>query len=276
MHSGVVTTPFRTPTLPPATHTNTWLVGEGRFSVVDPASPYDDEHEQLVALIQARLSRGEHVERLVLTHHHHDHVSGAVRLQQALQAIGHTVPIAAHRLTAELLQREMTVDVLIEDGELLQCGDTHIRALHTPGHAPGHLVFHNEQHGWMIAGDMVAGIGTILLHPSEGDLGQYIDSLHRMSERSPTVLLPSHGPDLTEPKALLGMYVAHRHMRTQQVRESLEQHGTQTAAEIAARVYAELDPRFLPIAALQLTTHLMWMHEHGLAAPDKEQMWRRA
>jgi hypothetical protein len=36
---GVARVAVRTPTLPPATHTNTWVLGEGDLTVVDPLPP---------------------------------------------------------------------------------------------------------------------------------------------------------------------------------------------------------------------------------------------
>src|SRR5688572_17465966 len=93
---GVSVVHVRTPTLPPATHTNSWILGEGELTVVDPASPYDDEQARLFAELEREIARGRRVRRLFLTHHHHDHVSGATDLQERLRARGHEVPIAAH------------------------------------------------------------------------------------------------------------------------------------------------------------------------------------
>src|SRR5688572_26981290 len=83
----------RTPTLPPATHTNSWVYGEQEWTVVDPASPYEDEQLRLFHELEAGIAEGRTVRRLFLTHHHLDHVSGAVDLQRRLREIGHDVPI---------------------------------------------------------------------------------------------------------------------------------------------------------------------------------------
>lgn len=275
MHAGLQTVPFRTPTLPPATHTNTWIVGDGDLTVIDPASPWEDEQERLLELLLERMDAGERVERLVLTHHHHDHVSGAVRLQADLAEHGVQAPILAHPVTAELLRDEVPVDGTLHGEATVTWGGRRLHLMHTPGHAAGHLVFHDLDAGWMIAGDMVAGIGTILLHPDEGDLQHYLDSLAAMKAAAPRVLLPSHGPDLTRPTALLDMYVAHRHMRTQQIGDALARHGDLTAAEIVPHVYAELETKYHRIAALQIRTHLAWMADHGLAEAVEEGRWRR-
>jgi hypothetical protein len=48
---------LRTPTLPPATHTNVYLVGTGEFVLVEPASPYPDEIARVAAWVQAERDR---------------------------------------------------------------------------------------------------------------------------------------------------------------------------------------------------------------------------
>lgn len=273
MLSGVQIVPTRTPTLPPATHTNTWIVGQDRLTVIDPPSPWPEEQRLLHEAIEDRLMLGETVERILLTHHHHDHVSGVRALKHAL---GGEVPVLAHRQTAELLHGIVAVDGWIDDQQVLGAGGRSLKALHTPGHAPGHLVFLDLEQRWMIAGDMVAGIGTILLHPDEGDLGEYLHSLERMKSESPSALLPSHGPTLHDPRSLLSMYVAHRHLRSDQARDALRTHGALTPTELVPFVYGELDPRFTGFAALQLRTHLRWMKEHGLARPSDQGRWEAA
>src|ERR1700761_7387308 len=123
--------PLRTPTLPPATHTNCYLIGAGAsVIVIHPASPYDDEQARLDDFVQAHNLRPSEI---VLTHHHVDHVSGATAL-----AARHGIGVAAHAETAKRLRGRVTVDRLLDEGDELPGG---LRAVHTPGHAPGHLCF---------------------------------------------------------------------------------------------------------------------------------------
>lgn len=258
---GIARVAVRTPTLPPATHTNTYLAGTGRWTVFDPASPYDDEQARMWGLLRA--GHGQ-VERIVLTHHHVDHVSGAEALRGQLAGVGQRVPIAAHRVTADLVAGDIQVDEVLEDDDVLTCAEVKLRCVFTPGHAPGHLVFHDEASGAVIAGDMVAGVGTILIDPMEGDLGHYLASLAKMQRLSPSVLLPSHGPALTEARALLGFYVAHRHQRTAQIHRALQRMGAATPMDLAAVVYKELPPQFLAFGAVQVLAHLNWMVDEGM------------
>lgn len=269
--NGAAVVQVRTPTLPPATHTNAWVLGEGdALTVVDPASPYEDERARLFAELRAAIADGREVRRLFLTHHHQDHVSGAVDLRDRLGAAGHAVPIAAHPVTAELVRGSIAVDELVHDGDVL---DGTLVAHHTPGHAPGHLVLHHQLHGWVVAGDMVAGIGTIVLDPDEGDLQQYLDSLERVRALAPTALLPAHGPVLPHADAVISFYVAHRHQRTDQIRVAVERLGRCTPIEIAPVVYPELPEPMRLVAAAQITTHLRWMSDHGLVDRDSAGRW---
>lgn len=269
--------PVRTPTLPPATHTNTWVIGEGELTVVDPASPWDDEQQRLLAALEARIAGGERVVRIVLTHHHADHVGGAVALRAQLGARGVAVPIAAHAATIERLRR-MHIDETLAHGDELEAGGRRLVVRFTPGHAPGHVALHDPDSGAVVAGDMVAGVGTILVEPEDGDLGEYLASLEQLRSLAPSVLLPAHGPALRHPDAVLSFYIAHRHQRTEQLRQALERAGRATPLELAASVYGDQVPRdVLPIAARQVVSHLRWMASHGLArAVDAEGRWAHA
>lgn len=267
---GVARVAVRSPTLPPATHTNCYLVGHTALTVIDPASPWEDEQELLVRSIVAS---GLPVERILLTHHHVDHVSGASALQARLAAEGVAVPIAAHPVTAELLRGQIAVQELLHDGQVLACGGVELRCVHTPGHAPGHLVFHEPRSGMLVAGDMVAGVGTILLLPGEGELGAYLRSLRRMRTLGARALLPSHGPVLEPADAALAQYIAHREQRTAQVVVGLSA-GEAEVMQLVAVVYPELDPALHGVAALQVLSHLHWLQAEERAEETSAGRWR--
>jgi glyoxylase-like metal-dependent hydrolase (beta-lactamase superfamily II) len=192
-------------------------------------------------------------------------VSGAVALASALSARGRPAPIVAHAQTARLLDGRVPIDLTIGDGEQLDCAGHAVEVMHTPGHASGHVVLLDPSSGLMVAGDMVAGVGTILIDPAEGDLGDYLDALQRMADRSPTALIPSHGPILEDAVGVIAGYIAHRHMRTEQLLDALRRRGPSSAADLVPRVYPDLDPAWHPIAAMQATAHLRWMTQRGWA-----------
>lgn len=264
--------PVRTPTLPPATHTNTWILGDAHLSIVDPASPWEDEQARLFADLSARVEAGATIERIVLTHHHHDHVSGAVDLQRRFAQRGCVLPIATHAATAALLSFE--IQETIVDRQVLRCDGLQLVAHHTPGHAPGHLVFHDPDSGAVVAGDLVAGIGTIAIDPREGDLQDYLDSLEHVRGLSPTALLPAHGPILEHPDTVLSFYVAHRNSRSQQILEALDPLGLATPMQLAPLVYPQLPEAHHPLAAAQILTHLHWLRNASLATEPEPGRWR--
>lgn len=246
---GIRVLALRTPTLPPAAHTNVYLVGpvDGPVVVVDPGSPYGDQQ----AILDAELARIG-VAGVALTHHHGDHTGGAEALAQRWG-----VPIAAHPATAARLEGIVRVTQLVADGDQLH-GMTCVA---TPGHAEGHLCF--ELPGALIAGDMVAGLGTILIDPDEGDMALYLDSLERLRARPQAAILPAHGPMIADGHAKLAEYLAHRRMREQRVVDALA--GGGTVDELVERAYADTPRVLWSIARRSLLAHLVKLAREGRA-----------
>ena len=249
----------RTPTLPPATHTNVWCLGDRAITVVDPASPYDDQRQLLFEGLRARIGSGATIERIVLTHHHVDHVSGADDLRSRLAAIGQTTPILAHEATVPLV--DISVDGTLDDGDEFDASGVRWVARHTPGHAPGHLVLHQPETGVMVAGDLVSGESTIVIDPREGSLREYLASLRAARAWAPTVLLPAHGNPL--PPTLLDEYIAHRHARTDQVRSALAPHDHAAPIDLVPTIYPDLPVPMHGFAAIQVLAHLLWLQDRG-------------
>jgi glyoxylase-like metal-dependent hydrolase (beta-lactamase superfamily II) len=268
---GVVVLPLRTPTLPPATHTNVYFVGGAHDAVlVEPASPYEDEIDRAVALVEARRSAGTRVHAILATHHHPDHIGGARALGERLG-----LPLWAHPLTIARLEGEVEFDRAIEGGEVVVFGtEVELEAVHTPGHAPGHLCFVERRSGAMIAGDMVAGVGTILIEPTDGDMGLYLDSLREIARREPTMLLPAHGGPIHEARAHAEAYVAHRLMREAKVVAALVAHGGAAETwELVPLAYDDTPKEVHPIARLSVEAHLIKLEADGRARRQGGGRW---
>lgn len=248
--TGVWRLPLRTPTVPPATATNLMVVGQSRLALVEPATPFADERRVLDEVLEALAAEGRRVELLVITHHHEDHVGDVERLRQRLG-----VPVYAHPRTAERLP--WPVDHTLDDGDELELGEgIRLRAVHTPGHAPGHLVLHELGSGIAHAGDMVAGEGTILIDPDDaGDMGQYLASLERLGQLGTRALVPAHGPVLHDPRGVVDHYVRHRLAREAKVLAALDA-GAHDDAELLARAYADTPRVLWGLAARSLAAHL--------------------
>jgi glyoxylase-like metal-dependent hydrolase (beta-lactamase superfamily II) len=122
----------------------------------------------------------------------------------------------------------------------------------------------------MIAGDMVAGVGTILLDPPEGNLGMYLDSLEQLKRLEPKTLLPAHGPPIEQGVACLQQYIDHRNLRTQQIMEALKTRPAAKPSDLVPVIYTELPQSFYPVAARQVLCHLQWLLAQGDVCLDSE------
>jgi len=104
-----------------------YLIGDERarvVAVVDPRFEID-EYLELARYL------GVHIEHVLETHNHADHVSGHGRLAAATGATIHV-----HREAAPEYEHEP-----FDDGWELRLGRVVVRALHTPGHRPEHTAF---------------------------------------------------------------------------------------------------------------------------------------
>lgn len=265
--------PLRTPTLPPATHTNCYIIGDAARAVaIDPATPYPEEQARLDAYVAAE---GLTIAEVVLTHHHVDHVADAARL--AARHGG--VPVSAHAETAARLRARVAVTRTIDDGARLDYGPRGLRALFTPGHAPGHLCFIDEAAGAMVAGDMVASVGTIIVEPDDGgDMRLYLESLRRMRREvdgGATTLLPAHGPPIVDGGARLDFYVAHRLEREARVAAALGDAPAEIAALVPA-AYPDVPPAVYKLAERSLLAHLYKLAHEKRARRHDDGRWSRA
>ena len=266
-HPNFICFPVRTPTKPPATHTNCYLICTSEeFLIVDPGSPYEDEQTALAECVDDLVRKQSLSPREILvTHVHPDHIAGIDALNDYLETHhGRRVPVAAHRLTADSSKGQIHVDRFIEDNDLIEVGDIRLRALFTPGHARGHLCFYDERTGALLSGDNVVGFGSVLIDPADGNMSEYIASLERLRALPKlSVLFGGHGPPVANPHEKIDEYIAHRLERERMILKAVRE-GASTPAEIVARVYTDVNPKALAMAERAVLAHLEKLIADGL------------
>jgi glyoxylase-like metal-dependent hydrolase (beta-lactamase superfamily II)/8-oxo-dGTP pyrophosphatase MutT (NUDIX family) len=255
MRPGIVLVPLRTPTLPPATHTNCYVVGGDEVIVIDPASPYSEEQALLDRLLEKR-----NVREIWLTHLHRDHVSGANHLREK-----RGVKVAVHPITARDLEGSVEVDRTFAPNEQLDLpgrpGWT-LQVLHTPGHARGHVCIFESRNGSLITGDLMAGLGTVVIDPPEGHMATYFDSLRRMHALPVSALFPAHGPVMANAKAKIQQYLDHRLDRENKILAAWER-GHRQPGDIVKEVYTDVAPAMHSLAERSVIAHLEKLREEG-------------
>lgn len=250
----------RSHTLPPATHTNCFLLGDdGAHRVlVDPSPCSTAEMERLLERV-AELGFSE----VFLTHHHPDHRQ---RADEIARRAG--VPIGMSADTAQRLQRlqpgifEGLQLKLYGDGDVLtQWLGQPVRTLAVPGHDEGQLALMPDNRAWCIVGDLIQGVGTVVVGGPEGDMAKYYASLERIIALAPRVIYPSHGFALGG-TFYLQKTLQHRRQREAQIKQLFDE-GV-APEDMTARIYADVDPRLLPLARLNIDSHLKKMRAEGL------------
>ncbi len=253
------------------TGTGTYIVGRtGRgapVAVIDPGPP-DPRH--LAALLAA--VEGQRVTRVLVTHTHRDHAPLARPFAEAVGA-----PVLAARPPARTVHvpaaldedhdEAFAPDVVLTGGETIAEEDWTLEALPTPGHASNHMAFVLREENALFSGDHVMGWSTTVVAPPDGDMTAYMASLEAVIARDFACLWPTHGAPVRDPAPFLAAYRAHRLDREAQVLGRVAA-GDRRIAEMVPRLYAAVDERLWPAAAMSVWAHLIALERAGRIAAD--------
>lgn len=194
---------------------NVYLLLDSTLTLVDTGMP--GSAGTILAYIEALHPPAGDLARIILTHHHLDHVGGLADLKArtTAQVLAHpgdapfisgqvSPPPAGRallRLFFRLLARvtpqaePVSVDGTLHEGDRLDLlGGAAV--VHLPGHTSGSIALHFPSERLLICGDVIDHRRNRLgppLKPFTEDMDQVIASLHRLAELDFDVLCPGHG-----------------------------------------------------------------------------------
>ena len=179
---------------------------QGEAIIFDPGCYSKKEENELSDFIEENeLS----VLAILYTHAHIDHILGAAFVQKRynvssyLHKLDHitwnSVASYAHVYGFEGYQLETVPTHSLEDGQELQIGSFKIHVRHTPGHAPGHVVYYFEEDKFIVNGDVLfkGSFGRVDL--PGGNLETLKSSIFNILFQYPdeTIVYCGHGPETT-------------------------------------------------------------------------------
>ncbi|MDX5347544.1 MAG: MBL fold metallo-hydrolase [Hymenobacteraceae bacterium] len=186
---------------------NTYILSDdtNECVVVDPGC--SDKHER-AELDEYIKNNNLKVVRLLNTHCHIDHVLGNYHVSKT-----YNVPLEIHKGDLPTLRaipayapaygvtdyQEVLPEKYLEEGKDVTFGNTTLKVLFTPGHAPGHVVFYNEADKSVIGGDVLFQRSVGRTDLPGGDFDTLISSIHKKLFTLPdsVTVYPGHGPATT-------------------------------------------------------------------------------
>lgn len=187
---------------------NTYVLSDstGQAIIVDPGCYEREEELELQSYIEENNLK---VVALVNTHAHVDHVLGNqfvleqyhvpyylhaedIPILQSVQNYAHLYGMGNYKVSPEPSH-------ILKGGEVLKFGEMEFQVFHTPGHAPGHVVFYSEQEKLVVNGDVLFKGSFGRTDLPGGSMEVLKKTIFEIMFELPeeTVVLSGHGDDTT-------------------------------------------------------------------------------
>jgi glyoxylase-like metal-dependent hydrolase (beta-lactamase superfamily II) len=240
--------------------TNTWVLvelGGDEAIVVDPG-PDDAMHRDAI-LAAVKAAGAKQIALIVLTHGHSDHAEGAPALGERANApVRAVAPIHCSPDQQPL-----------SDGEQLRIGGFRLDVIATPGHTADSACFVIDADAALLTGDTILGRGSTVVARPDGELRDYLATLHRLralvDRQQLLVVLPGHGPVVDDPAARIDAYLKHREERLEQVRAAAIT--SDTVDQVLRAVYGDVAPELQFAARWSLLAQLDYLRNEGVSVP---------
>jgi glyoxylase-like metal-dependent hydrolase (beta-lactamase superfamily II) len=178
-------------------------------------------------------------------------------------------------------------DRLLEDGDVAELPGWRMRAVHTPGHTPGHLCFAEERTGLFFSGDHVLPriSPNISTHPggAADPLRDYLGALADVGDREAAEVLPGHEWRFRGLAERTRELRAHHERRLGELLAAVRAHPDGTPWDLAAhltwsRPWSEYERRVRIFAVTETDAHLRLLASRGLVTGDGGAVprWRAA
>lgn len=245
--------------------TNATIVGMHEVFIVDPGDAAG------VAVIQEALGRRNavRVKAILLTHGHPDHATAAPELRRIYEC-----PVMLNPKEQPILRQFLNwsdVDEALTGGMTLALEGGELQAMDTPGHSPGHVALYEPVARALIAGDLVSGHGTVGIFPPHGKMTEYFASLERMQLLNPAVIIPGHGPTMTQPPDVFAQYIERRSTREREI-YAIVARGPTTIEAMVPELYPVVLPHFRRAAAATILAHLEKLRAEGRVRPESDDL----
>jgi glyoxylase-like metal-dependent hydrolase (beta-lactamase superfamily II) len=289
-----------------ASDTGAVLVDCGIFNP-DPAE--DHGWENLRSAVEATGHHLEDISVLVATHPHVDHYGMAGRLHRAVgcelwmgkrsedelevyrqpdkarrevQAmfLEHGVDEAdLEEITAFEDLRMYVSDTVaptraLTEAEVFAWGVREWEVIETPGHSPSHICLWSASDRILVSGDhLLPTITPHIDYRPDGDrdpLGDFLESLEKVEELDPALVLPGHGRPFTDGAARARVVARHHDRRLGSILQVIRNEA-HTANEITDEIFGDTLLNFQRRLALgEALAHLAYLHSRGEVERTKE------
>jgi glyoxylase-like metal-dependent hydrolase (beta-lactamase superfamily II) len=262
-------------------HVHTYAIEDADgWTIVDAGHKWEAEERWRNALEQLG---NPHVARIVVTHHHPDHVAASGPLQQLTGAeliqgrLDHEVTTRIYgggRFEGVVLPEPAR---LLDEDDVLDTGSRRYRIFHMPGHADGHITLYDEERGELFGGDVI----LLRITPNVSwwpgmtpdPLALYYKTLERLEQLAPALAYPGHHGVIEDVPGRAKEIRAHHHERLDETERHLRE-GAVTPEDVLVRIWGrKLTPHEHHFAYGEAVSHLQRLEKLGRAAELEPDRW---